>query len=438
MKQHIIVKLLIPLKIPNIPFWVDFIQDKSVSIECFHNQIDDIFHRHNLNFWITKEFKPSIGITFDSEEIQAGLDRVYRIILKHHADNILEIVKEIKQINLVENARPILIGYSDLPEYAVGMSSGEFFDVSRKQIFLPQAHLFSRGNPNIRVAILDTGVDISHPEISGAIDKSADFVNLTGLETSSFIGDFLDYDNSPDDEIGHGTHVAGIIAGKGLKMPKGVAPGVKLIIVRVLATLKDGDKKVGAGLIDNINTGIKWAVDNGADVINMSLGVRHEYGGLPHEEVILYALSKGVTIVAASGNDGTNDKYYPGALPGVIAVGAVDDNDKIAPFSTYGAHISLVAPGTNILSSFVHESYAVCSGTSQAAPFVSGAIALIKSYGLDNSTTVTDNQVKFILKNTSDKLDYRFKSEKGGFGRINLIDSLKLLQYQMKQNLSNG
>jgi thermitase len=139
-----------------------------------------------------------------------------------------------------------------------------------------------------------------------------------------------------------------------------------------------------------------------------------------------------VTIVAASGNDGTNDKYYPGALPGVIAVGAVDDNDNIAPFSTYGVHVSLVAPGMNILSSFINEAYAVCSGTSQAAPFVSGAVALIKSYGLEHSNRVTDNQVKYILKNTSDKADNQFKTEKWGFGRINLVDSLKLLQYLMK------
>src|SRR3712207_9142629 len=92
--------------------------------------------------------------------------------------------------------------------------------------------------------------------------------------------------------------------------------------VRVLASLRSGDAVQGAGIVDNINVAIKWVVDRGVDVINMSLGIRHTGGGLPHEDVIRYALDRGVSVVAASGNDGTDPKYYPGALPGVVAVGA--------------------------------------------------------------------------------------------------------------------
>jgi subtilisin family serine protease len=204
-----------------------------------------------------------------------------------------------------------------------------------------------------------------------------------------------------------------------------------VIPVRVLGALKKGDSVVGAGLIDNINTGIKWAVDQGADVINMSLGIKHEGGGLPHEEVIRYALSKGVTIVAASGNDGTRDLYYPGALPGVIAVGAVDMNGQIAGFSTYGAHVSFVAPGASIISSYPGDKYSMSSGTSQASPYVAGAIALLKSVALTAGRKLKDNQVKYILKHTSDRLNSQFKDVKSGYGRINLLDAIKLLKYKL-------
>lgn len=432
MRQHIILKLYQPLTHEYIPYWEDFIKDKSSTVDYFNNEIDEIFKKYNLDFWITKEFKPRQGDQFAEKEIKAGLNRLYRVILRNQTDLPPDLINGLRLIPIIEEARPAIIGQAKIPIYNTAQSVEGFFDKSRKIIFLPEAHIFSKGSPEVRVAILDTGIDLDHPEIKDAIEKKADFVNLEGLDTTSFVGDFLGYDDSPDDEVGHGTHVAGILAGKGVKMPVGVAPGIKLIAVRVLATLKQEDKKVGAGLIDNINTGIKWAVDNGADVINMSLGVKHEYGGLPHKEVVEYALSRGVTIVAASGNDGNPDKYYPGALPGVIAVGAVDEDDNIASFSNYGKHVSLVAPGTNIFSSFLNKEYAICSGTSQASPFVSGAVALIKSYGLENGTRLKDHQIKYILKNTADKADNRFKTDYGGYGRINLIDSLKLLQYLIK------
>lgn len=432
MRQHIILKLHQPLTHRYIPYWVDFINDKSVVIDYFNNSIDDIFYNYNLDFWITKEFKPKHGNQFAEDEVRTGLNRIYRIILQGNIDLPSNIIDHLKLNPIVEEARPAFIGQSEIPVHAIAQSVNDFFDKSRKTIYLPEAHMFTEGSPDIRVAILDTGIDLSHPELKDVVEKRADFVNLEGLDTSSFVGDFLGYDDSPDDEIGHGSHVAGIIAGKGIKMPMGVAPKIKLMAVRVLATLKQGDKKFGAGLIDNINTGIKWAVDNGADVINMSLGVKHEYGGLPHQEVVEYALSRGVTIVAAAGNDGMPERYYPGALPGVIAVGAVDEDDNVASFSNYYVEVSLVAPGTNIFSSFLNGGYAVCSGTSQAAPFVSGAVALLKSYGIENGIRLKDNQIKYILKNASDKADNKFKTDKGGYGRINLIDSLKLLQYLIK------
>lgn len=93
-----------------------------------------------------------------------------------------------------------------------------------------------------------------------------------------------------------------------------------------------------------------------------------------------YAQRKGVTVVAASGNDGRMELYYPGALPSVIAVGAADDRGEVADFSTYGDHVSFIAPGVDVYSSSLGNGYAFSTGTSHAAPFVTGAIALMKSY----------------------------------------------------------
>jgi subtilisin family serine protease len=272
-------------------------------------------------------------------------------------------------------------------------------------------------------------VNLTHKELQGKIIKRADFVDLEGLNTSDFVGDIKGYDDVPEDEVGHGTHVSGIIAGRGIQMDEGVAPECSVMAVRVLATMKAGDRFVGAGVVDNIDPAIKWAVDNHADIINMSLGIRHVGGGLPHEDVIRYALSKNVVVVAASGNDGTNQRYYPGALPGVIAVGAVDNDGAVTRFTSYGANITVVAPGLGIYSSFAHNSYAVASGTSQASPFVAGGVALAKSYALEMGHKLTNNEINYILKHTSDRVSTRLRDEHAGYGLLNLADAFKLLTH---------
>ncbi|HRI96770.1 MAG TPA: S8 family serine peptidase, partial [Nocardioides sp.] len=280
---------------------------------------------------------------------------------------------------------------------------------------------------DIEQSISRAMVNLDHPELRGKIVAKADFVDLQGLDTSSFVGDFLGADDDPEDELGHGTHVAGIIAAEGVGMDPGIAPGCSLMAVRVLATLRSGGRDQGAGVVDNINPGIKFAADNDADVINMSLGIRHVGGGLPHEDVIRYALARGVTVVAASGNDGTDTKYYPGALPGVVAVGAVDGEGRVASFTSYGAQITVVAPGVNILSSFAHGRYAVASGTSQASPCVAGAVALLKSFARDNGVRLGPDDVLRILRETSDRPDRRLRSTHAGYGVLNMTDAFKWL-----------
>lgn len=429
MKEHLVIKLYRQLSDDrDMPDWTTFINDKSVMKESLTPDVDRLLHSLNLKFWATREFKPAAA-DWNQDEINSGLNRTYRLILQENYQLPANLVDQIKLIPSVEEARKLEIGEVPLPPPVVSTTASIGAQRPGELIYLPYAKAITRGNPDIKIAVLDTGVNLTHKELQGKIVKRADFVDLEGLNTSDFIGDIKGYDDVPEDEVGHGTHVSGIIAGRGIQMDEGVAPECSVMAVRVLATMRTGNRVCGAGIVDNIDPCVKFAVDNDADVINMSLGIRHVGGGLPHEDVIRYALSKNVTVVAASGNDGTNERYYPGALPGVIAVGAVDENGSVAKFTSYGANITVVAPGMSIYSSFANNSYAVASGTSQASPFVAGAIALAKSYALEMGHKLTNDELIHILKHTSDRVSSRLRDTHAGYGLLNLADAFKLLTH---------
>ena len=269
-------------------------------------------------------------------------------------------------------------------------------------------------------------------EIEGKTERGADFVNILD-GASEFIGDVIDADPRPDDEVGHGTHVAGIVGARGRQMPVGVAPRCLIMPVRVLATMERDGERVGAGLVENINAGVKYAIDNGADIINMSLGVRHEGGGLPHQEVVDYAHSNDVVIVAAAGNDGRENLYYPGAFPTVVAVGSAREDGSVSEFSTYGPQVAVIAPGENIYSANPGNDFAFASGTSQAAPFVAGAAALVQSVAKRAGGRFGDGEIKDILTATSDRLDHRYRNRRAGYGRLNAADALRLASVRMNK-----
>jgi hypothetical protein len=430
MKKHIRLKLKPGIFLDRVPHWQHILEDKAIAVTHVHPELDQLFLKYQIPVWIAREYHPAHQ-TWDRHEVGSGLNRVYRLILHKNTPIPPGLIHELSQHPMVEEAHPGAIGRSILPELMPSQMSINTDLDSRKSIRLEEAHQFTQGDPTITIAVLDTGIDLSHPEFKDVLLPGYDFVDIIN-GAGKFVGDYLGVDDIPADEVGHGTHVAGIIAGKGLNMPKGVVPNCKILPVRVLGAMQQGNRKVGAGLVDNINSGIKWAIDKGADVINMSLGIRHTDGGVPHQEVVDYAQRKGVTIVAASGNDGADELYYPSALPYVIAVGAVTQSGEIAPFSTYGSQVSFVAPGTDIYSSALKNNYAFSTGTSHASPFVTGGVALLKSYAIKKrGIRLSDNQVKHLLKHTSDKIDARFKHRKAGFGKLNLVDALKLLDHKL-------
>lgn len=429
MKPHIKIRIKPGIELAHLPHWQDLLNHPQLAQATLHPDIDRLLAAYGLPVWATQEYQPA-GQIWDASERKTGLNRIYRLVLRQERHIPEQLMRELAALPIVEAAQVGAIAQTDLPRLLPQQTSVATDERSRQAIYLPEAHRYCQGPPDITVAVLDTGITLSHPELQAVLLPGYDFVNIID-GAGKFVGDYLGYDEIPDDEVGHGTHVAGIIAGQGLNMPVGVVPQCKILPVRVLGAMERGGKRVGAGLVDNINDGIKWAIDQGADVINMSLGIRHTGGGLPHQEVVDYAREKGVTIVAASGNDGQEQLYYPGALPHVITVGALDEVGDIAPFSTYGKQVDFVAPGTNIYSTYLENDYAFSTGTSHASPFVAGAVALLKAYALSFGKQLLDSQVKYLLKHSSDKNSAAFKHRKAGFGQLNLVDALILLEHKL-------
>lgn len=262
------------------------------------------------------------------------------------------------------------------PTPAVGtaeLPGGPFFDDADFTWGLRAVGAATAGNPGLgtgaRVAVLDTGVDDTHPDLAAAIDLTASFVP----------------NESADDGHGHGTHCCGTVAGRSrpTSVPRfGVAPEARLLAGKVLSNQ-------GFGGDSSILMGIEWALRNNAHVISMSLGGAVP-AGTPHSEVFervaLRALDQGAIIVAATGNESTRPRFvaplsHPANCPSIIAVAAIDQNLDVARFSSAGRtgadHVSIAAPGVDVLSSVPGGGHDSWDGTSMATPHVAGVAAAI-------------------------------------------------------------
>jgi thermitase len=242
-----------------------------------------------------------------------------------------------------------------------------------QKVDAPAAWDRTTGSSNVTLAIVDSGLDRGHPEFSGRV--------LQGY-------DFVDNDTNPQDACGHGTHVAGIAAAAGNNAIgiAGIDWHVTILPVRVL------DQNC-SGSLSTVAAGIVWATDQGAKVMNLSLGTSIDSTLL--EDATYYAYQHGVAVIAAAGNSGSSPIMYPARFPWVLSVGATDQNNVRMPESDYGSDLDLVAPGYEILSTTprtaftfqyllgVTQQYGVMSGTSMAAAHVSGAAALLLSWAPD-------------------------------------------------------
>lgn len=205
----------------------------------------------------------------------------------------------------------------------------------------------------VKVAIVDTGISADHPDLKA---------NLQGGYNA------IDPSKSWNDDNGHGSHVAGTVAALNNAIGVvGVAPLADLYAVKVL-------NRRGSGFLSDVIEGIQWSVANGMRVVNMSLGTSSDVQSF-HDAVIA-AYNAGVVVVAAAGNSGSA-VGYPAAYPEVIAVSATDSNNNLASFSSRGPEVDLAAPGVSVYSTYKGTGYATMSGTSMAAPHVTGSAALV-------------------------------------------------------------
>ncbi|MET9960089.1 type VII secretion-associated serine protease mycosin [Streptomyces sp. NPDC006326] len=270
----------------------------------------------------------------------------------------------------------------------------------------------------VTVAVLDTGVDSTHPDLAGQVLEGADLIGMgAGRGERSWAR--------------HGTAMAGIIAGHGHGPGRGqgvlgIAPQARILPVRVI--LEEGDpgrakarETKGGALAD----GIRWAADHGADVINLSLGddsdsAHHEAA---EDEAVQYALAKGVVVVASAGNGGRQGDHasYPAAYPGVIAVTAVDRAGRKAAFSTRNWYATVSAPGVDVVIADPDRSYYEGWGTSAAAAFVSGAAALVRAAHPDLSPA----QVKKLLEDTASDAPAGGRDDSRGHGLVDPVAALR-------------
>ncbi len=280
---------------------------------------------------------------------------------------------------------------------------------------MPAAWDYTTGRPQIIIAIIDTGVDTTHPDLQSGIWTNPGEVPGNGLDDdgNGFIDDvhgwnFAGGNNQVLDDYGHGTHVAGIAAAR-------INNGIGVAGMAGLATIMSVDvfPSTGFGTYEDLIRAMIYATDNGARVINMSLGATSY--SLGEEMAVDYAWSHGVVVVAAAGNTGANIYYYPAAHSHAIAVAATDASDNRAGFSNWGDFVDVAAPGVNVWSTYRGGGYGMMTGTSMATPHVSGLAALILSLNPD----LTPDQVRALIEQNADDLGTAGWDPYFGYGRIN-------------------
>ncbi len=297
------------------------------------------------------------------------------------------------KVNYIEPNNPVKL-FDPLPQVQREIPDKQKWHY--EMIKVPQAWKTTTGSKDVKIAVIDSGIDASHKDLKQNVDAS--------------LGKNFTSDDATDtmDGLGHGTHVAGTIAANGNLT--GIMQKATVFPVRVF-------NDYGSSNVYWIIKGIVFAADQGADVINMSFRTRPSKGA---EDACNYAVSKGAVPVAASGNDGRDGIRYPARYDSVIAVGSVDSNKSRSYFSNYGDGLELMAPGSDIISTTPGNGEDKYSGTSMATPHVTGVVGLMLSVKPDASL----KEIREALTNTAEKIG---DAKEYGHGLVNSEAAVKAL-----------
>lgn len=374
---------------------------------------------------------------YDDREHAHGLSRTIRIRLEDPRRS-KDALAAVREVATVEHARAETLATTPpatQAETACAPLPG--YEIVRAG----HALTHDPGDERVVVAIVDSGVAMGHPELRRKLLAGYDTVDLGWGKVGDLllIGHSRGHDFNPRDEVGHGSHVAGVIGAQGYRIPRGVAGRSLLVPIRVLAAAMapNGHRPIGVGGLSDIDCGLKVACDLGAKIINMSFGTAEKSldGGAPppHREVLRYAASLGIVLVAAMGNSGENEKLYPAADPDVIAVGAVDGELAACSFTTRGDHVALSAPGERIYSLDLHG-YRCSSGTSHAAPFVSGAAARLVAHARRRGVELDGRDVRRLLTTTTQARPAGGFDVALGSGVLDVAAALAALDRELRTN----
>ncbi len=336
--------------------------------------------------------------------------QIYNLKFEENSD-VFSIAEKYRKMKEVEYAEPNFI----MESFFVPNDTNYNLLYWTKNINVENAWNLTKGSKNIKIAILDTGVDWNHPDLSENIWNSTDSCttsldinnngykgdcrgyDFTDINVTNYINagytlvegeDYNTIDNDPMDFEGHGTHVAGIAGAVGNNNlgVVGVCLNCSIMPIRSgFNIITSSGSSIGSLEVDDVVSAIYYAADNSADVISMS------FGGIDSESVrtaIEYAYNKGSILVSSAGNYGSNNKQYPCGYDKVICVASINSDDSASGYSNYGDWVKLAAPGTGILSTNFDDDYTYLSGTSMSAPMVSGIIGLIKSIFDKNQTEI--------------------------------------------------
>jgi subtilisin family serine protease len=350
------------------------------------------------------------------------LDNIYSFYVSEDAD-ILSIVEEYNSISSVEYAEPnYIVKLCEIPndprfdlQWALH-NTGQYDGTPDADIDAPEAWSIETGSSDVVIAIIDTGVDWDHPDLAANIWNNS-YEKLDGNDTdeNGFIDDirgwdFVNDDNNPMDDNGHGTMCAGIASAdtdNNVGMA-GICWNCRIMPVKTLNSNGEGTWVV-------IADGVVYAVDNDAVVISMSLGGYSDVSLM--KDVVDYAYSNGATLVAAAGNYASDEKFYPSAYDDVIAVAAIFNKNIKISASNYGSWVDVAAPGWKIYTTNLDDVYAFSGYTSSACPHVSGLAALL----LSHDPTLSNKDIRKIIRAN---VDPYISEEYIGTGRVNAYKAL--------------